>query len=176
MAKFLDHLLDLVIKLWLRSNDVESVDELRHNFLGVVSILGAHHANQVHDAFDEARVLKVEIDDEALEHILVLLDQILAKLLEKLSVPLDNGFLLFATLSLHLLVFFFEPAENVLEFISVGQDLNHSPHKSTIDVFNKPFAIDIIDFFGVLQAQNRRYYVWKLLHLHFLQKLIALLV
>ena len=106
----------------------------------------------------------------------MLLDQILAELLEKLSVPLNNRFLFLPALSLHLLVLFFEPAENVFEFISIGQDLNYSPHKSTIDILDKAFAIDIIDFLGVFQPQNRRYYVRKLLHLHFFQKLIALLV
>lgn len=106
----------------------------------------------------------------------MLLDQILAELLEKLSVPLNNRLLFLTALSLHLLVLFFEPTENVFEFISIGQDLNYSPHKSTIDVLDKAFAIDIIDFLGVFQPQNRRYYVWKLLHLHFFQKLIALLV
>lgn len=64
----------------------------------------------------------------------------------------------------------------MFELISIGQDLDYSPHKSTIDVLDKAFTIDIIDFLGVLQTQNCRNYVWKLLHLHFLQKLIALLI
>ena len=82
MAKFLDNLLDLVIKLWLGPNNMESIDQLRHNFLRVVSIFSAHHANQVHDSLDESGVFEIQINDQALEHVLVLLNQILAKFLE----------------------------------------------------------------------------------------------
>ncbi len=62
MAQFLYHLLYFVVKLWLRSDDMESVDELGHDFARVVTIFGGHHADEIHDSLDEARILKVKID------------------------------------------------------------------------------------------------------------------
>jgi len=48
----------------------------------------------------------------------MLLNQILAELLEKLRVPLDDCFLFFTALSLDLLILFFEPVEDVFELIA----------------------------------------------------------
>ena len=39
VTELLDDLLDLVVELGLRANDVEPVDQLRHDLSGVVSIL-----------------------------------------------------------------------------------------------------------------------------------------
>ena len=82
VAQLLDDLLDFVVELWLRADDMEPVDQLRHHLARVVAILRGHHADEEHDAFDETRILEVQIDDQALEHILMLLYQILAELLE----------------------------------------------------------------------------------------------
>lgn len=82
VAQFLNHLLDLVVEFGLTTDNVEPINKLGHYFAGVVSILCRHHADEQHDALDEARILKVQVDNEALEDILVLLDQILTELLE----------------------------------------------------------------------------------------------
>lgn len=48
----------------------------------------------------------------------MLLYQILAKLFEKLRIPLDDSLLFLTTLPLNLLILFLEPVEDVLEFIT----------------------------------------------------------
>ena len=125
---------------------MEAVDELAHHFARVVPILGRHHAHEQHDALDEARILEVQVDDEALENVLMLLDQVLRELLEELRVPLYDSLLLLTTLPLHLIVLLLEPVEDILEFILVRKNLDHCPEEPAIDVLNKPLAIDVIDF------------------------------
>jgi len=50
---------------------------------------------------------------------LVLLNKIFTKFLEQLSVPLNDGFLLLATLSLDFIILFLEPVEDGLELFFV---------------------------------------------------------
>lgn len=45
IAQFLYDLLDLVIKLRLGADNMESVNQLGHDFAGVVAILRRHHAD-----------------------------------------------------------------------------------------------------------------------------------
>ena len=130
---------------------MEPIDQLRHDFARVVTILSRHHAYKEHDSLDEARILKVQVDDEPLEDVLVLFDQIFAELLEQFCVPLDNCLLFLTTLSLNFIVLFLEPVENSLELFPIGEDLDYGTQESTIDVLDQFLAIYIIDFLGVLQ-------------------------
>ena len=82
VAQLLDHLLDLVIELGLRADDVEPVDELGHDLAGVVAILSGHHADEEDDALDQPRILEVQVDDQALEDVLMLLDKVFTELFE----------------------------------------------------------------------------------------------
>ena len=61
---------------------MEPIDQLRHDFARIVPILGRHHADKEHDSFDQARILKVEVDDEPLKDVLMLLDQVFTEFLE----------------------------------------------------------------------------------------------
>ena len=119
IAQLLNHLLDLVVELRLRPNYVEPVDQLAHHLPRVVPVLGGHHAHEEHDALDESGVLEVQVDDEALEHVCVLLDQVLRELLEQFRVPLNDSLLFLAALPLHLIVLLLEPVENILELVFV---------------------------------------------------------
>lgn len=149
---------------------MEAVDELGHDLARVVTVLGRHHADKEHDALDQSRVLEVQIDDQALEDVLVLLDQILRKLLEQLRVPLDDSLLFLAALPLDFIVLFLEPVENMLELVSVGQNGDHSPQQSAVDVLDEFFAVDITDFLRVLQTQDGRDDVRELLRVHLAQQ------
>ena len=169
----MDDLLDFVIEFGLRADDVEAVDQLGHDLARVVSVFGRHHAHQQHDSFDEARVLEVQIDDQALKHVLMLFDQVLTELLEQLSVPLDDGLLLLASLPLHLLILLFQPVENVLEFVAVGQDLDDSAEEAPVNVLDEALAINVVNLFGVFQAQNSRNDVWELELVHGAKKLFC---
>ena len=84
---------------------------MRHDLARVVAVLGGHHADEEHDALDEARILEVQVDDEALENVLMLLDQVLRELLEELRVPLNDRLLFLAALPLHFIVLFLESME-----------------------------------------------------------------
>ena len=106
----------------------------------------------------------------------MLLNQILAEFLEELCIPLDDGFLLFSSLPLHLIVLFLEPVEDVLEFFLVRENLDHSAQESTIDVLDELLAVDIVDFLGVLQSEDCRYDIRELLLVHLAQKLIRALI
>ena len=146
---------------------------MRHDLARVVAVLGGHHADEEHDALDEARILEVQVDDEALENVLMLLDQVLRELLEELRVPLDDRLLFLAALPLHFIVLFLESMEDVLELISVRQDLNHCAQKPAIDVLDELFAVDIADFLRVLQPQNSRNDVWELLCVHLAEERVS---
>ena len=147
VAQLLDHLLDLVVELGLRADYVEAIDQLGHYLTRIVAILSRHHAHKQHNALNQTRVLKVQVDDQALEDVLVLFNQIFAELLEELCVPLDDSLLFFSALSLHLVILFLEPVEDILELILVSQYLDDSPKESSIDVLDQAFAIDVIDLF-----------------------------
>jgi hypothetical protein len=54
-----------------------------------------------------------------LEDVLVLLNKVFTKFLEKLGVPLNDGFLFLATLPLHFIVLFLEPVEDGFELFFV---------------------------------------------------------
>ena len=139
---------DFVVKFGLAADDVEAVNELRHYFAGVVSILGRHHADKQHDSFDEARILKVQVYDKALKNILVLLDQVLAELFEKLSVPLDNCLLsLAALLENDIVVLLLEPEEDVLELFFFRENLDDCAQDPTIYIFYQSPAIEVCQVF-----------------------------
>ena len=54
VAQLLDNLLDFVVELWLRADDMEPINQLRHHLARVVAILCGHHADEEHDTLDEA--------------------------------------------------------------------------------------------------------------------------
>lgn len=96
----------------------------------------------------------------------MLLDKVIAELLKKLGVPLDDRLLLLTSLPLYLLILFLEPMENVLEFITFRQNLDDGTQEATIDVLHEALAVDVGNLFGVLQAEDGRYNVWELLPVH----------
>ena len=106
---------------------MEAIDQLGHDLTRIVAILSRHHAHEQHDALNQTRVLKVQVDDQALEDVLVLFNQIFAELLEELCVPLDDSLLFFSALPLYLVILFLEPVKDIFELILVSQYLNDSP-------------------------------------------------
>ena len=159
-------MLDLVIKFRLSPDYVETLDELRHHFSGVVSVFGGHHTDKQHDSFHQSRIVEVEVDNQTLEDVLVLYDEFLAELLEQLSVPLNDGFLFVTTILLHIIVFFLEPLENVLKFVFVGENHDDCLEESAVDILNQLLASLVIDLPGVLQSQNSRDDVGELFLVH----------
>jgi hypothetical protein len=140
----LDDLLDFVVKLGLGSDFVKLFNELLHDLLRVVSVLGGHHADEVHDAFDETGVVEVQVDDQALEDVLMRIDKVFTKLFEQLSVPLNDGFLLLtirvAQSVISDAVLFLKPLEDVFEFVFVVEDLDDGAEEAAIDIFNELFV------------------------------------
>ena len=94
VAQLLDDLLNLVIELRLGSYGVETLDQLLHDFEGVIRVFVGHHAYQEHDAFHKARVVEVQVDYQVLKDLLVLVDEVW-KSFEELNIPLNDRLLLF---------------------------------------------------------------------------------
>ena len=159
-------MLDLVIEFRLGPDYVETLNELRHHFGGVVSVLGGHHTDKQHDSFYQSRVVEVEVDNQTLEDVLVLHNKFLAELLEQLSVPLYDGFLFVTTILLHIIVFFLKPLENVLKFVFVGENHDDCLEEPAVNILNQLLASLVIDLPGVLQSQNSRDDVGELLLVH----------
>ena len=155
---------------------MEAIDQLGHYLTRIVAILSRHHAHEQHDALNQTRVLKVQVDDQALEDILMLFNQIFAELLEELCVPLDDSLLFFSALPLYLVILFLEPVEDILELILVSQYLNDSPKESSVNILDQALAIDVINLLGVFQTQDRGDYVRKLFCIHLSEQLISRLV
>ena len=155
---------------------MEAIDQLGHDLTRIVAILSRHHAHKQHNALNQTRVFKVQVDDKALEDVLMLLNQIFAELLEKLCVPLDDSLLFFSALSLHFVILFLEPVEDILELILVSQYLNDSPKESSVNILDQALAIDVINLLGVFQTQDRGDYVRKLFCIHLSEQLISRLV
>ena len=155
---------------------MEAIDQLGHYLSRIVAILSRHHAHKQHNALNQTRVFKVQVDDKALEDVLMLLNQIFAELLEKLCVPLDDSLLFFSALSLHLVILFLEPVEDIFELILVSQYLDDSPKESSIDVLDQALAVNVINLLRVFQTQDRGDYVRKLFRVHLPEQLISRLV
>jgi hypothetical protein len=100
----------------------------------------------------------------------VLLYQVLAKLFEQLSIPLDDCFLLLSTYLMNVVVLFLKPFEDRLELFLVGENLNHGTQEAPVDVFHKSFAVIVDDLSAMLETQDGRNDVRELLRVHLAQE------
>ena len=82
----------------------------------------------------------------------MLLYQVLRESLEELSVPLDDGFLLLATHFLNIIILLFESLKDVIEFLFLREDLDHSAQEPSIDIFNKSLTVCVNDLTRMLES------------------------
>lgn len=77
VAQFLHDLLDVVVEFGLGSDDVEPIDQLLHDLARVVIVLGGEHAHEQHDSLHQSRIVKVQVNYEPLEYVLMLRDEVI---------------------------------------------------------------------------------------------------
>ena len=106
----------------------------------------------------------------------MLLNQILAKPLKQLSVPLDDCLLLLTSHFLNIIILFLKSFEYIVELFLLRQNLDDSPQESAIDVLHKSLAISVNYFPRMFQSQNSRYNVRELLFIHLFKQLGCVLI
>ena len=101
----------------------------------------------------------------------MLFNEVFAKLFKELGVPLNDGFLLVTTVSLHIIILLLKSFEDVFELVLVSQYRDDCSKKAAIDVLDQLLASLVVDLSGVFEPQYGRNDVWELVLVHFPQQL-----